>query len=131
VILVTILVALDVTHDYMLVTKLMSNSGLAFLPVHLNLEVLVAIKVHEVVLLVSSLRVKSILLKNFELPPAHLFSLLLSKDTLDKMKIVVLEMRHLTLAACCPFRSLHFSTFLLCYLNVPQNLVESDVLLER
>ena len=63
-----------VSYNDILVSKLMDDSIAAFFVMLLNLEVLVAVKVHPVVLFVCSLGIVVVAIVDFVGPPAHLLS---------------------------------------------------------
>ncbi len=63
-----------VSYNDILVSKLMDDSIAAFFVVLLNLEVLVAVEVHPVVLFVCSLGIVVVAFVNLVGPPAHLLS---------------------------------------------------------
>lgn len=73
----TVLVALDIANNLISVSKIVADPLLAFLPKHLDLKVLIAIEIHEVVFLVSSQRVNIISGENLKRPPTDLPSLLM------------------------------------------------------
>ena len=77
VILVSILDATLVSNDYMLVSEYLFDSLLTLKVVLLNLKVLVTIKVHEIVRLVSPICIVMITFFDLVRPPSYYLSLLL------------------------------------------------------
>jgi len=67
-----------VANNDVFVTEVVLNSGTAFLVVHLDLEVLVAVEIEPVILLVSPLRIVGIVLIDLVGPPRDYLSLLLA-----------------------------------------------------